>query len=68
MTGVAVKVADVPWQIVVPTEELIATETGLNALMVIVIALLVTALLVTQLNELDNTQVTTSPFCKLEVV
>ena len=61
------KVAEVPWQMVVPNDEAIETETGVNALIVIVMALLVTALLVIHANELDNTQVTTSPFCKLEV-
>ena len=53
---------------VVPTEELIETETGVNAFTVSVMALLVTEALKTQGNELLKTQVTTSPFCKLELV
>ena len=53
---------------VVPTDELIDTETGVKAFTVIAMALLVTEALETQGNELLKTQLTTSPFCKLELV
>ena len=61
MVGVAVKVTLVPEQIVAPSLLLMLTEDMVVGLTVIVIPLLFTEELVTQLNDVVKTQVTTSP-------
>jgi hypothetical protein len=61
LVGVAVKVTLVPEQIVDPSLLLMLTEDMVVGLTVIVIPLLFIEELVTQLNDVVKTQVTTSP-------
>lgn len=65
LVATAVNVFVVPWQIVVPFDELMETEAATLGLTVIVTALLVALGIVTHVRELVSTQLTTSPFCKL---
>ena len=65
MVGTAVNVLVVPWQIVVPLDELMDTDATTLGLTVIATELLVAEEEVTQLSDVVKTQLTTSPFCKL---
>jgi hypothetical protein len=68
LVGVAVNVTEVPAQIVDPELLIILTDTGVVGVTVIVTALLVAVVAVTQVSELVMIHVITSPFANPLVV